>query len=362
MQHASSIVTRFAGITRPMAGAVMLAVLLALAATLFTASQTVPVPVTVVDDPTGGDQALYERIVAELRSGADYYAVTHRQLVESGYGTHSVFNWRMPTLSWLIALFPSIAMAQVMVMVLGVGAAFAMGALLRRLGGWWLAGPGAALMTLSLAAAFTPGSVLFNEVPAGILVLLSAALYGLGHRRGGIAAGFAALLVRELAGLYVLVCIYLAWRNRRWGELIAWGVLLLGYAAFFLWHYWQVQQHILPSDPAYADGWLQFGGLGFLLATASFNGFFLVMPDWMTALVLPLSVLGLLSWPGRTGAHATLMIVATLCLFAIVGKPFNVYWGALYTPVMTIGLVWAPFALRDLFLALRANMRASGLP
>jgi hypothetical protein len=31
-----------------------------------------------------------------------------------------------------------------------------------------------------------------------------------------------------------------------------------------------------------------------------------------------------------------------------VGKPFNNYWGAMYTPLLMLGLPWAMVALRDL--------------
>lgn len=72
----------------------------------------------------------------------------------------------------------------------------------------------------------------------------------------------------------------------------------------------------------------------------------------MTALVLPLGVLGLLAWPGAMAGRALATVLAYLVFCAMVGKSFNGYWGGLFTPLLTLGLPWAPLALRDLALAL----------
>lgn len=341
------IATRFAGWSRARAGGVLALLALALVVAVL-ASQAAPPVVEAVADPRGGDMALYAGIVTQMRGGADYYDAAHAQLLANDYGTQSVFNWRLPTLSWLLALLPSLAVGQGLLMALAVLAGAAAGVLLHRAGGWGLATPGAVLLMLSLAGTFAPATVLLSEMPAGVLILLSAALYGLGHWRSGMAAGFAALLIRELAGIYILVCLYLAWRNRRWSELVAWFALLCAYGVYFAVHYSAVHLHIGPGDPAYPDGWLQFGGLGFLIATAAFNGFFMILPGWVNALLLPLALLGLSAWPGRNGAHAGLMVGAALCVFAVLGKPFNTYWGALYTPLLTMGLAWLPWAMLDL--------------
>jgi uncharacterized membrane protein YbhN (UPF0104 family) len=43
-------------------------------------------------------------------------------------------------------------------------------------------------------------------------------------------------------------------------------------------------------------------------------------------------------------ATVALYLLAFLC----VGKPFNNYWGAVYTPLMAFGLAAVPAALADL--------------
>lgn len=352
------IATRFSGLSRTKAAGVLTLLGVAVLAAALASQSAAPVAGAVAD-PRGGDMALYEAIVTQMRAGVDYYDAAHGQLLANDYGTRSVFNWRLPTLSWLLALLPSLALGQAGLMGLAVLAGGAAGVLLHRAGGWVLAGPGAVLLMLSLAGTFAPGTVLLSEMAAGVLILLSASLYGLGQRRWGMVAGLAALLVRELAGIYILVCLYLAWRERRWSELAAWFALLCAYGLFFAWHYCQVQMHIGASDRAYADGWLQFGGVGFLVATAAFNGFFMVLPTWANGLLLPLALLGLWAWPGRKGSYAGLMVGAALGVFAVLGKPFNGYWGALYTPLLALGLPWLPWAVLDLGKALAGRPQAA---
>src|SRR5690606_20126060 len=104
-------------------------------------------------------------------------------------------------------------------------------------GGLWLAGATALAVAASLAAIAAPEGVMFAEVAAGPLILLSVTAYAAGWRRAGVAAGLLALFVRELAGVYVLVCLVLALRERRWREAAAWAVGMSLYAGFFAWHY-----------------------------------------------------------------------------------------------------------------------------
>lgn len=351
--QARSVVTRFSDIGK--AGAIGVLVVLVAAMVLMvlvSLHTTMPVGAT---DADSGDLALYRKIIEQMRAGSNYYVAAHDQLVANGYGTLSVFNWRTPLLPWLVGLFPSLALAQVVLMVLAAVAGAAMGRLMYTIGGWRLAGPALALMTISLAGCFVPQTILFSDIPAGVLIMLSAALYGLNRRGWGLAAGAVALFVRELAGLYVLVCMYLAWREKRYRELAGWCAVLCVYGLYFASHYYNVQINIQPGDPGYSEGWLQLGGASFVLKTAAFNGFFMLWPLWVNALVLPMAVLGLFAWPLRTGAHAALAVVAYAILFALVGKAFNDYWGALYTPLMTLGLAWFPFALADLLRAIGAK-------
>jgi hypothetical protein len=199
-------------------------------------------------------------------------------------------------------------------------------------------------VALSLGAVLAPEAVVFSEVAAGVLILVSVAAYGKDWRWLGFGAALAALFLRELAAPYVLVCVLLAIRGHHWREFGAWCGVLLLYAAYFGWHWWQVMGQLGPMDRAYGEGWVAFGGLDFVLATAGFNGLWALGPDWLPAALVPLGLLGLWAWPRGRGLAAAAVYLAA---FLVIGKPFNAYWGAVYTPVLMLGLGWVWPAVRE---------------
>jgi hypothetical protein len=292
-----------------------------------------------------GDLALYGRIVDRLRDGQGYYPAMHAELLRSGYPTAAVFNWRTPLLLSLVALAPSTAIAQAALAVIAIGA-----------GGLWLAllwriAPLAAGMALPLtilayAAAVTPQTVTFGEIVAGFLVLASAGCYGLRWPLAGMALALIALFVRELAAPYVLICGAMALLAGRRGEIRLAAVGVVAFAIYYGVHVAAVLAQLGPNEPSDASSWLSFGGPGFLVETAAFNGLFLLMPRSISAIVLPLALLGLFAVPPLR--RMALAVAAYALLFLFIGKPFNDYWGAIYTPLLTPGLVLAWPALRDL--------------
>lgn len=301
----------------------------------------VPAEAATVAAPEG-DLVSYQRIIERLRGGADYYTAAHEVLVADGYGTRSVFNWRTPAWPILLAALPP-GGGQGVLAALALFGLLLVYRMLREEGGLLVAVLSMLAVGISLGGIVAPGSVVFSEVAAGTLILISVAAYGNGWRLAGLLVGLLALFLRELAAPYVVVAIVLALRQRRWSEVRLWGLGLAAYAAYFGWHWWMVSQQLGPMDRAYGDGWLQFGGVGFILATVGFNGLWSLGPVWLPALLLPLGVLGLWAWPKGTLALAT--VVVFVVLFAAVGKPFNFYWGALYTPVLMLGLGWAVAAV-----------------
>jgi len=340
--------TPLAGLSRNWAIAVLAAAVLAL---LCLGAIAVTQHVVPADPTKVGDEHMYANVVDGLRHGGDFYDTLRAQLSAGHYGMKSVFNWRTPFFMSLVALFPSNWDIYALVLLVALtGGGLAVWLAWRELGP--IAGGSlVAIEILALGAALAPGTFLISELPAGFLVLLSATAYGLGARRTGFAAAALALFVRELAGPYVVVCAFLAWRAGLRRELALWGLVLAGYAAYYLWHVHMVSLHQSPSDLGDRSGWLQFGGAAFVLNAAAFNGYFITAPLWATALLLPAACIGLMAWPGPAGERMALTVFAYLALFAIAGKDVDSYWGALFTPLMTLGLVWFPAGLRDLWRA-----------
>jgi hypothetical protein len=336
--------TRMAELPRPLAWLVLgltLAAMIVLVMVTMGRAPLVPADAGMVAAPEG-DLVSYQRIIERMRGGADYYTAAHEVLVADGYGTRSVFNWRTPAWPVLLAALPA-GWGQGLLAALALAGVLMVYRMMREDGGILVAGIAALAVAGSLGSIASPASMVFSEVAAGALILVSVAAYGNSWRVMGLVAALLALSLRELAAPYVVVCIVLAVREKRWDELPLWALGLVAYAAYFGWHWWMVSQQLGPIDRAYGDGWLQVGGLGFILATAGFNGLWSLAPLWLAAVFLPVGLLGLWAWPKGTLALAT--VVVFVVLFAAVGKSFNAYWGALYTPVMMLGLGWAILAV-----------------
>jgi hypothetical protein len=339
--------TRFVGIS-PVAARLVLGVLVAVTALLLLLAM----PMEGMDTSGPGKQGdleTYSRVVERLRGGEAYYSALHTELLAADYGTRSVFNWRPPFFLSMIALLPSEEWARGVLMALAA-VGLGLGAWVARRGGTLVtAGVTTALLAAGLLSAVVPRAELACEVWAGVLILISASAYGLSLRWLGLAAALLALLTREIAAPYAVVCVVLALRERRWAETGAWAVGLIGFAIYYGWHALTVLSLIGPADRAYPEGWLQFGGLGFDLGTATFNGLFLLLPVWVTALYLPLALLGLVGWSAKGALRMAASVLGFLVLFACFGKPDNLYWGSMYTPLLALGLPWALPALSDLW-------------
>lgn len=348
--------SRFRHVARPTAFAILLTVVVAMVALLAIAHSYRPPPgATSVDQ---GDMALYDRIVERMRAGEGYYTVAHDELVAGGYGTRSVFNWRPPALPWLASRLPNAFTADLVLRLIAIAAAVATYAAIRT-----VAGPPTAVLALlalmvNLTTAAAPSASVFADIVVGVLILASVAAYGLSRPLIGMLIALSALFMRELVAPFVCVCVFLAWQERRRTELLAWAAGLLIFAGSFARHAVMVHAQIGPNDVAYDSGWVQFGGLSFILATAQANGLLIVAPIWQSAILLPLCLLGLAGWRGPLGERVGLTIAAYILFFAFVGKSFNSYWGELYTPLIMLGLAFLPAALRDLIQAVGARQPA----
>ena len=304
-----------------------------------------------------GDVELYRAEVDRMQAGQGYYQAVGDELRGRGYPTKSVFNWRTPLPLAAIGWLPEPTIAQ---FVLGALA------LVLLLAGFGLIADECGLTSAVLTALLLTGAALpcilgdlflMSELWSGVLLALSLLALGRGKTRAGVLAGIAALFLRELAALYCLVALALACRDRRWREALLWCVGLVAYAVYFGVHAWQVRQLILPGDVAHPQGWVQFGGAGFVISTVQMNAYLLLLPQWISAVYLVLALSGFAAWRTPAGERAGLTAVAYIAAFAVVGQPFNQYWGSLIAPLLCLGAGHGLPALRS---AWRAAQETSG--
>jgi len=342
-------VSRYAFLTRSQARLILASTILFMALCLLAApAGTLMVPVPA--DVNQSDVAIYRDVVRLVHSGQSYYDALGQALRIRRRATRSVFNWRTPLHLTLLALMPTPAWAQAL---LGIGglAALLMGLAIMLGNAREIALPAVIQLVLMLGPfinCFTmTGGVFFAELWAGVLIAISIEAYAFRWWQVGVLAGILALFLRELALPYVMVSGLLAWRDRRREETIAWLAGSILYAVYFTLHALAVTSRLGPADIANSAGWVQIGGLSFILRTSSF-GWFLNWPPWVAGLYLPIALLGLGGWPHPIARRVILTAAVYMGSFAMLGYSFNLYWGALYASLLTFGAGWSPAALRDL--------------
>jgi hypothetical protein len=301
--------------------------------------------------PAGGyhDSALYRAIIDRVHAGEGYYDAAGTELRARNYPTRPVFNWREPTYAWLLGHLP---WPNVWLVALGLGTLVLSFSWIRH---DWGERPALAVVMLHAGALpFGPEPVVFQEVWAGSLIILSATLYARGRWQLGMLTALAALAFREQALLPCGVAVVLALHERRWAEVRGWVVSLAAWAGLMALHFHTVERHLGPSDFAIPSrSWLVFGGPRFLVAMLGFDAYATFLPTVVVALVIPMALFGYAGWRNAGATRMGLTLLGFMLAFSIVGKPFDTYWGSLFVPLLSVGLVRFPFAARDLWVALR---------
>jgi hypothetical protein len=307
-----------------------------------------------------GDIALYHAIVDRIHAGENYYDAAAAELPERGFPTKSVFNWRTPLPLWLLGALPTPMVGRVLLALMALAMLLGSCHLLARdgqIGRGILCG---LLMAGTVLPCMLDDLYVLHELWAGVLMALSVVAYGMRRIGWGVALGFAALVVRELAAPYCVVCCLMAVGERRWREVTAWCAAAVLYGLWYGAHVMQVLPHIGPNAIAHSDGWIRLGGAAFVVSIVQMNAYLLQLPQWITGIYLSLALLGFAGWTAPWGRRAGLTAAVYLGGFAIVGNPFNQYWGSLIAPLLCLGVAQAPAALADLWQRAADGQRARG--
>ncbi|KLE34023.1 hypothetical protein [Aurantiacibacter luteus] len=305
-----------------------------------------------------GDLALYGRISQRVVAGEDYYAAAVAEQRAGDYPVRPFVTVRLPTLAMLhrwIGLTGTALMLKALWLLTAI-------ALLWRFRGAVSRAETVAVGVFAMlggAAAAIPAAPLIHELPAGMLLTLSLALYRPHRWWPALLCAALALAFRELAAPFLALWLAFAAWQRRAGEALAVLAVLAAFSLAMILHQQGVEARVLPGDPA-SQGWSALAGPALPLAALAKLTALLLLPQWLAA---PLAILPLVGWlglGGRTGLFAALWFAGFLGAMAVFARPENFYWVQLTLPTYFAGLAFVPRALADLLAAAgRARLKQS---
>ncbi|HWU54735.1 MAG TPA: hypothetical protein VN175_04475 [Rhizomicrobium sp.] len=296
----------------------------------------------------GLDTVLYKKVVADIERGQNYYEAAGAEHRLLHYPTSPPQVFRLPTLAWMLSgsRFPALQLAALVVLY---GAIIVL--LYRELLAAQLPFAGrilsVAVLATGLAVIGVRDALYWHEVWAALLMALSLLTYRAGRWWPSVLFGLLACLIREIATPYLFVMAGFALYERRWTQAAAWLGATLLVAAVFALHIHMAAGLHHPGDLV-SPGWIGFYGWDFAIATAKWNVLLHALPYPLIALALCLGVIGLAGAQDGRARRAAVVVAGYLTGFLVVGRPDNYYWGVLYAPLLPVGFLLAPAALRDL--------------
>lgn len=301
---------------------------------------------------TGGernmtDLALYEKIVAAVKGGDNYYIAAADALRAGSYPLRPFLTFRLPGLAVTLAALPDwLPYYLLLLLAVTTGTAW----MLRLAEAIPRPVPRIAVGMLllgSLLAFFQPGLVAFHEIWAGLLVALSLAMRRPGHWIEAVAIATVAMLVRETAALYVLIMAGFAWREGARREALGWLLGITAFAAMLGVHAYAVAGVTGPTDPA-SPGWLGMQGFGLFVKSLVLATSLQLLPFAAGAIVVGLALFGWASWDDPLAARMVVILAGYGFAIAMFARVDTFYWGLMVAPAFLAGLAFVPDGVRDL--------------
>jgi hypothetical protein len=289
-----------------------------------------------------------QSIVSAMIAGGEYYSVAADALRQAEMPPGSVAAFRLPTLAVLLSSLPWVASALMLAAI-----TFAAGWLwlerVRRVVVPRLAPM--ALAAVALAAGlvgFTQASlIVLPEHWAAPLVALSLGLRRPGRWQSAAAIGLIAALLCETAAIYLTVMALAAWAEHHRREALGWLAALAVLAVVLAFHAAAASRAISPLDSDAAVSALAHGPAA-LMASLGDQGGWALLPPSVAAILAVLSLLGWSAWRDPAGLRVTLALAAYALAIMAIGWPAADAWGTMLAPLLLLGLVFAPDALRDI--------------
>lgn len=302
------------------------------------------------------DLELYRTVAARLRAGDGYYRTVAEEHRAGSYPLRPFVTVRLPTLALVMATLGE-RLSHLLLLAICAVTLWAWHVRLRgTLHNWLQERVAVLLLAVGLTLAPQIRYLPLHELWAGVLVALSLAVHRPGRWWPSLIVAAVALAIRELVLPYVLLMTAFALVQGRWREAAAWLGLVAGFAVLMAIHMQGVAGVVIPAD-APSPAWVQFGGAQAALNFAHHTSGLRILPAAIGFALVPLCLLGWIGWKSRTGLFGALLLAGYGLFFAITGRPNNVYWGLIVTPLLAMGLAFLPLALRDLWRAARRPAR-----
>jgi hypothetical protein len=298
-------------------------------------------------DPGGLDIMLYRAMADGVRQGGDYYGVTAHLLRENDYPLRPFVAFRLPTLTLFLAHVPHLVALVLMAALLAAVILAWTARLAPAFRQPEACSYASLLIMMNALAMFNPGVIVFHEGWSALLVALSLVSYRPGRWGLSMLLALIAVLIRELALPYVLLMGTLALLGKQWREAAAWFLVVAIFAAAMALHAEHVWAVTSAADPA-SPGWTAAGGLSFLALAVQKSSALNLSPWPIAQWLVPFALLG---WAGLrcpTGLRVFLYLTGFCGALMLFGRPDNFYWAAMITPLLFVGLLFAPAALADL--------------
>ena len=329
--------------------------LLALLALLMLASLTSLVTPHAKSGPVDGasvtqahnDELLYELVVDDLRHGTDYYVAAANALRAGDYPLRPFVTFRLPTLAILQSQMSQVASA-LLLYALSLLTLFA----------WWqrlgdaiprLAPRAFAtlLVAAGMASAISAELVAIHDIWAGLLIALSLAARRPGRWVTAVALGLSAMLIRELAVLYVAIMAAIALIEGEKREASGWIAAAGMFAIVIAFHASAVAAVVRPLDQP-APVWTAMLDFGFGIRSIVQTTALALAPSAIGALAGGLALAGWAAWRDPLATRALATLLGYLILLSFVGRTDTFSWAFLIAPIAPIGVAFLPDAIRDL--------------
>lgn len=311
--------------------------------------------IAVAPDALFGEAAIRSGLIEGVRAGGDYYSVAQSVFRIDPAAIQAWGDVPLPALATLLgALSPLMAFVFQALLVLGVFATwfirlrkvFARIAAMAAIG---------VLLAGGLVVAIDPALGSLNSLWAGLLVALSLGMWRVGSWVEAVAIGLIACAFDQAALLYIALMALFALVEGQRREGIGWAAVAGIAVALFVAHGGAVGDIAGTGRPVVVDA--NMGGYALFVQSVSQATVLQLLPLPLAAILIALALLGWASWADASGMRVLATIAAYALTIAVFADPSTVDMAMLVSPILLVGLAFAPDAVRDLAAALLDRRR-----